>query len=131
MIGLDTNVLVRYIVQDDPDQAQAATELLETQCSADDPGFVNAIVLTEFVWVLERSYKYTRAQIAPILEDLLTSADLSIEHAACAWDALQSYRGGNMDFAGLLIGRINHFHGCLTTKTFDQKASRIGDFEAI
>ena len=131
MTGLDTNVLVRYIVQDDPAQALAATELLENQCSAAQPGFVNAIALTEFVWVLERSYHYTRAQIAPVLEDLLTSADLSFEHAACAWDALQLYRNGNADFADLLIGRINHFHGCRTTKTFDRKASRSADFEGM
>jgi predicted nucleic-acid-binding protein len=131
MIGLDSNVLVRYLVQDDPDQARTAAELLENQCSVDEPGFVNAITLVELVWVLERSYHYTRAQIAPVLEDLLTSADLTFEHAASAWDALQSYRSGNIGFADLLIGRINRFHGCRTTKTFDRKASRSKDFEAM
>lgn len=131
MIGLDTNVLVRYIVQDDPVQSAAATEILESECTPEEPGFINAITLAECVWVLERAYRHTRAQIAPILEDMLTSAEFKIEHAACAWQALQAYRQSKADFADLLIGRINRLHGCRTTKTFERQAARSADFEEI
>jgi predicted nucleic-acid-binding protein len=131
MIALDTNVLVRFIVQDDRAQAAAATRLIAAECTSEEPGFVNAIVLSELVWVLERSYGYTRAQIAPVLEGLLTSADLDFEHAACAWDSLQAYRTTNTGFVDLFIGRINQAHGCTKTKTFDRKATRSADFEEV
>ena len=131
MLGIDTNILVRYVTQDDPEQAKRAATILERQCTAESPGFVNAVVLAEFVWVLERNYRYTRAQIAPVIEDLLTSADLEVEHAAEAWDALRSYRVEKAGFADLLIGRINAHHGCRTTATFDRKAGRSGDFKTV
>ncbi len=92
MIGLDTNLLVRYIVQDDLDQARVATAILESQCTVEDPGFVNCIVLCELVWVLESSYRYPKNLIAQKIEDLLKVGELEIEDRDEAWSALQIYR---------------------------------------
>lgn len=73
MIGLDTNVLVRYIVQDEPAQARSATQLIERVLTPEHPGFVNYVVICELVWVLESAYGFARAQIIPVLRQLLAT----------------------------------------------------------
>jgi predicted nucleic acid-binding protein len=79
MIGLDTNVLVRYLVQDDPGQSRKATQVIAKQCTRDDPGFINRIVLCELVWVLESAYGYSKDTIVAVLEKLLRTSQLKIE----------------------------------------------------
>lgn len=123
MIGIDTNVLVRYIVQDDPEQAALATHLIEGQCTADVPGFVNSIVLCELVWVLARAYNYEKSVISAVLQQLFSSAELCVEQPELAWTALREYERGNADFSDYLISQRNHAHGCNTTVTFDRKAA--------
>ena len=124
MTGLDTNVLVRYIVQDEPAQAAAATQLLESQCTRDNPGFVSHLVLAELCWVLGRGYGYDRDTLQTVLTGLLSSVELSVQESAVAWQALRAFQSGNADFADYLIGSSHAAHGCVTTWTFDRKAAK-------
>lgn len=126
MIGIDTNVLVRYLLQDDPAQGRKATRFIE-QCTADEPGGISQIVLCELVWVLTRGYRYTRSQIALALEKILHTPQFEIEAHDEAWAAFLDYRSGD-DFADALIGRVNRRLGCTHTVTFDRQASRRADF---
>ncbi len=128
MIGLDTNVLVRYLVEDHPGQAAKAAILLETHCTEDEPGFVNRIVLCELVWVLESSYGYGRPTIAATIENLLRTAELEIDATEATWLALAAYRAGNADFSDALVGRLNRSVGCTGTATFDKGAAKLDDF---
>ena len=124
MIGLDTNVLVRYVVQDDPRQAAAASHLIETSLSDDEPGWIASIVLCEFVWVLEAAYGYARNSIAPALERVLEVDCFRVEAPSLAWRALDAYRGG-ADFADALIALGNESAGCEYTATFDRGAAKL------
>lgn len=125
MIGLDTNVLVRYLTQDDETQAAAATRLVETQLSAQRPGLLGPVVLCELVWVLETSYGHTRAELAPILWKLLAAEEFRIQARADVVVALQAYESTTADFADALLGVQNRRAGCEITLTFDKKAARL------
>lgn len=131
MIGLDTNILVRYIVQDDAAQAAAATALIEGECNAENPAWVDCVVLCELVWVLESAYDYTRATVAEVLRTMLTSAELRIEASDMAWSALRGYQSGGADFADCLIGLRNRQAGCETTATFDKRAGRMATHRLV
>ena len=122
MIALDTNVLVRYLVRDDPRQTRAATRVVETSCTVETPGFVTLVVLCELVWVLERGYRYSRIQIAALVRGLLSADDLSIERSELAWQALNAFEEGPADFADYVIGGTARAAGAETTVTFDRRA---------
>ncbi|MCC7079926.1 MAG: type II toxin-antitoxin system VapC family toxin [Burkholderiales bacterium] len=126
MIGLDTNVLVRYIVQDDEAQALSAGRVIETECTASAPGFISLIVLAEIVWVLERAYGYERGQVAIAIGAILDAAQLALEHPAVARAALDRFRRGPADFADYLIGGLHAVYGCETTVTFDRRTMKSG-----
>ena len=125
MIALDTNILVRYIVQDDVAQAAAASRLIEKECTPSRPGWVDAVVLCELVWVLESAYDYPRATVADVLQTLLTSDELRVEMSTIARAALRTYRSGTAGYADCLIGLRNQHAGCDATCTFDKKAGRM------
>jgi predicted nucleic-acid-binding protein len=131
MIGLDTNVLVRYLVQDDPGQSRKAKQVITKQCTGDDPGFINRIVLCELVWVLESAYGYSKDTIVTVLEKLLRTSQLKIEDVQAAWTAFRMYQKGKADFADCLMGATNRLGGCETTVSFDQAASRLEGFRVI
>ena len=120
MIALDTNVLVRYLTQDDPVQAPVATRLIESRCSADSPGWVSSTVLCELVWVLGGAYRYEREAIVSILEHMLRSADLQIEHEDIAWAALHAFRSGPADFADYVVLFGGRAAGAKPLFTFDE-----------
>lgn len=124
MIGFDTNVLVRYLMQDDAAQAAKASRLIE-RCSADEPGFITLVVLVELVWVLESSYDIQRARIAAALELLLRTRELRVEQAEVAWHAVRVYRESRADFADALIARCAAAAGCERILTFDRDAARL------
>jgi predicted nucleic-acid-binding protein len=130
VVGLDTNVLVRYIAQDDARQAAQATRLIES-LSAAEPGFVASIVLVEAVWVMEDAYAATRERLGVIVEALLQSEALFIERAEHVWRALASFRKGKADFADCLISRICAAEGCDVTWTFDKAAARDAGMKLI
>ncbi len=121
MIGLDTNVLVRYIMQDDPKQSAKATKLIES-LTGDQPGFVPLVASVELVWVLSSSYGLTRDQIAEALDLLLRSKELVLDRADQVLQAQRRFAQGGADFADCLIERIAHAQGCETTMTFDTGA---------
>lgn len=125
MIGLDTNILVRYITQDDPVQSPAASQFIEKNCSADAPGFVNYLVLCELVWVLKRCYKVEQDQALKVIEQILKTVQLQVQEPQIVWKALRLARKNKADFADYLITQINSAHGCETTVTFDQAAAQI------
>ena len=123
MIGLDTNVLVRYIMQDDPKQSPKATRLVEA-LTPDQPGFVALVSVAELVWVLSSAYNLGRGQIAQALDALLRSKQLIVDQAEHVQRALRAFGQGTADFADCLIERTAHAAGCETTMTFDIKASK-------
>lgn len=131
MIGLDTNVLVRFIVRDDEKQARAATRLIETQCAPEDPGLVSQIVLCELIWVLGQGYGYDRRTVASVIRRLLSVQELRVENAEAAWKALHHFEKGNADLADYLIGVANKSSKAETTYTFDRRAAQSDLFEFI
>jgi predicted nucleic-acid-binding protein len=112
LIGLDTNVLIRYIVQDDEKQSTLATAFIENQCSAENPAFINEITLCEVVWVLKRAYRYDKAIILNVLKHLLNSNDLQLASYQAVVLAYEDYEQGKADFSDYLIARINQKAGC-------------------
>lgn len=123
MIGLDTNVLVRYVMQDDPRQSPRATRLIES-LSAEAPGFVPLVALVELVWVLAGSYGLSRAQVATVLDTMLRSKELMVDRADLVTQALSRCAAGSADFADALIERIAAAAGCSVTMTFDAGAAK-------
>lgn len=124
MIGLDTNVLVRYVVRDDARQTASATRLIESLCRPDDPGVVTLLVLCELAWVLDRGYGYERDAIASVLRRLLSADDLHVEHSELAWQGLNLYEEGEADFADYLIGLCGRAQKAELTYTFDRHAGK-------
>jgi predicted nucleic-acid-binding protein len=124
VIGLDTNILVRFLVLDEPAQSARATQIMEALSEA-DPGFVSAVVLAETVWVLERSYRQDRAAIARVVQELLSADGLVLEHPEAVAMAMSSVRDAGADFADALIGAIAAEAECTHTVTFDRKAARL------
>lgn len=122
MIGLDTNVLVRYLAQDDRAQAAVATTLIENQCSIESPGFVGLVVLAEVVWVSESSYAASRTDVAEIVKRLLSIRQLVVQDAEVVWQALRQFESGRADFGDCLIRRGAEAAGCDKTMSFDRRA---------
>jgi predicted nucleic-acid-binding protein len=129
--GLDTNVLVRYIVQDDPRQAAVATDFIERQCTAESPCFIGHIVLCELAWVLESNYRQSRSEIADVIEALMQVGQLEVMEPDVVWRALLDYRNSNVDFPDYLLARVNNSQGCTATLTFDKKAGLQPPFQLL
>ena len=130
MTGIDTNVLVRYLTRDDPDQHKWAKTFL-TSLTPEDPGFLHPIVLCELVWVLKAAYKYPRKEITSVLEVLLQTRQIEIGDRDAVRAALASYRSSSADFADCLIGRLNSEAGCKITATFDESAAGVESYHLI
>ncbi len=131
MIGLDTNVLVRYLTQDDKEQAKLATNLLEKQASKPQSLFINNIVLCELVWVLNRGYKYKKENIIYVLRHIFSTKEFSFENHSILWEALDEYERNYLDFSDALISRINCAHKCEKSYTFDKGASLSEKFSLL
>jgi predicted nucleic-acid-binding protein len=125
MIGLDTNVVVRYLTHDDPAQTAAAVRVIDS-LSLESPGFIALIVIVELVWVLEGSYRLKKNEIEQVLETLLRSKELVIERAEIVWQALRRFSASRADFADCLIERSAHAAECQYTVTFDRNAVTAG-----
>ena len=131
MIGLDTNVLIRYLTQDDPVQSAKATEILERRLTPKNPGFVSVVAMVETVWVLDRAYGLTAQEIATAVERLLQVEVLAIENEQEVFTAMVALKQGRGSFAGALIAELGARAGCTRTLTFDQKALRLHTFELV
>jgi predicted nucleic-acid-binding protein len=122
MIGLDTNIVVRYLTHDDPSQATAAATVMDS-LSSDSPGFLSLIVIAELVWVLEDSYRFKKKEIERVLETLLRSKELVLERAEIVSQALRKFSASRADFADCLIERCGQAAECKHTVTFDRNAA--------
>ncbi len=131
MIGIDTNILVRYIVQDDEEQARLATSVLEGELDGKNQGLVSAIVLCELVWVLRRAYGYGKEQVVEVLRSLMSSADLVVDRVDDAWRALREYETGSADFTDYYMGQMNRTLHAETTYTLDRKAGTGNHFTLL
>jgi predicted nucleic-acid-binding protein len=124
VIGLDTNVLVRYITQDDNKQAALANALIENLDDA-SPGFVTLVTLVELSWVLESAYHFTRQQFAEVMQTLMTVDTIKLDRAAVVASAVRVYAASKADFSDCLIERLSANAGCERTMTFDKAAAKM------
>ena len=123
MIGIDTNVLVRYIMQDDARQSKLASRLIES-LTVEEPGFVPLVAVIELAWVLSSCFGLGRAQVVSALEILLQTKEIQVEHTDVVWRAVRIYRNGSGDFADCLIERSAAAAGCSRIMTFDRGAAK-------
>jgi predicted nucleic-acid-binding protein len=130
LIGLDTNVLVRYLTHDEPAQTAAAMRVMNS-LSLDSPAFLSLIVIAELVWVLAISYRYRKTEIEEVLENLLRSKELVIERADIVSQASRAFRAGTADFADYLIARCGDAAECQFTLTFDRKAATVAGMRLL
>ncbi len=128
MIGLDTNILVRYVVQDDAPQSRLATKLLDDTFTSLAPGFVSCVALVETVWVLDRFYAFSGSEIAGVIERFLQSDGLQVESARSVFVAMTELKAGSAGFADALIGELARDAGCTHTLTLDKAAARLPSF---
>lgn len=126
MIGLDTNVLVRYLTQDDAAQAGIVNEMIEKTLSPQSPGVVTLVCLVEVVWVLESCYDQDKAAIETVLQGLLTTRQLLVENSEVVWQALKKFSQGTADFSDALIMASAENLGCKAVMTFDKRARSVG-----
>lgn len=132
MIGLDTNVVVRYLTQDDTLQCRAVNRLFDRAAGTQEAQFhINLIVLAEIVWVLDRAYENSRAEIVHALTLLLAARQMNFDARQTIKAALDVYAAGAGDFADYLIAMLNRETGCETTLTFDKKASAAAGFALV
>jgi predicted nucleic-acid-binding protein len=129
LIALDTNVLVRYLTQDDAAQASKAAKLIDH--ASPTSLFLSNIVLCEMVWVLDSRYGFTESEISDVLEEILQTSQFSFEDKAMLWEAANEYRTGKGDFSDYLIARIGHASGCSETVTFDRALKGHGSFRML
>ena len=130
MIGLDTNILIRYLTQDDPIQSVKANEIMERRLTRTNPGFVSVVTMVETVWVLDRAYGLTTREIAAAVERLLQVEVLVIENEQEVFAAMLALKQRKGMFADALIAGLGKRAGCTRTLTFDRKAARLPGFEA-
>lgn len=126
MIGLDTNVLVRYLTQDDRKQSAKANALIEEELTAQSPGYITSITIVEVVWVLESCYDQSKEGILDVLHALLTTKQLVVERADKVYLAMRRFSKANADFSDALIAVMSEQEGCNRIVTFDKRAVNVG-----
>lgn len=126
MIGLDTNVVIRYLTQDDPKQSAIANRIIEQELTEKNQGYITLISLIEITWVLESCYQQTKEDIINLLDLLLTIKQISIEKTDLVYLALKRFRTGAADFSDALITLVCEDAGCKRVVSFDKKAVTVG-----
>jgi predicted nucleic-acid-binding protein len=124
MIGLDTNVLLRFLVEDDPVRSPRATEIIKRRLSEEEPGFVSLVTILEVVWVLKSLYKRSRQEIANDVEMILAADTLEVQNEQQVYHAVVALRNGTGTIEDALIGALGIWRGCSATLTFDEKAAQ-------
>lgn len=122
MIGLDTNVLIRYLVEDDDVQVALADQVISS-LTDDAPGFVSIVTLVETVWVLGRAYRLPQDEILPLVEGMLRAREFRVQQPDAVRQAVLDARASSADFADALIAALGAAAGCDTTLTFDRRAA--------
>jgi predicted nucleic-acid-binding protein len=130
MIGLDTNVLVRYLTQDDPIQSPKAREIIERRLTEENPGFVSVVAMVETAWVLDRVYDLGANEIAAAIERMLRADVLVVENEQEVFTAMVALKHGHGSFADALIAELGTRAGCSSTLTFDHKALRLPGYRS-
>ena len=125
MIGVDSNVLVRYLAQDEPRQSAAAQRFVERQLGAECPGHISLITLAETIWVLQGRYGVDKSDLIPMLANLASDDRFVVQEVDALWLALESCEQTGADLADALIHHVNKRQGCTHTVTFDKKATRL------
>ena len=128
MIGVDTNILLRMFDRSDAAQAEAADRLVAEKAGG---CLVNPIVLAEFAWTLDRTYKLDRESIAERVDRIVKSSEYVVAFPEAAMVALANFRTGSAGFADYLLAELNHSLGCETTYTFDRAAARADGFTLL
>ena len=131
MIGLDTNILVRYLAQDDPIQSPLATDAIDFRLTGGNPGFVSIVAMVETVWVLDRAYGIADDEIAAAIERVLQADTLVVENEQEVFTAMIALKEGSGSFADALIGALGVKAGCSCTLTFDKTALRLPGFQPL
>jgi predicted nucleic-acid-binding protein len=131
MMGLDTNVLLRYLLQDDPVQTRKVNRLFERELSGRNPGHISLATTLEIVWVLSSVFRLTPTEISGALRELLSHEALLFQNEPEVVVAVYALRRGTGEFEDALIGALNAWAGCSTTLTFDRKAARIARFRLM
>jgi predicted nucleic-acid-binding protein len=131
MIGLDTNVVVRYLAQDDPIQSAKATQIFERRLTEQEPGFISLVTMVETVWVLDTVYGLAAREIAQAVERMLQADTLVIQNEQEVFTAVVALKSGRGSFADALVGALGTWAGCSSTLTFDRKAGRVEGFEVV
>ena len=129
MIGLDTNIIVRYLAQDDPIQSKKATEIIERRLTEQNPGFVSIVTMVETVSVLDRAYKLAAREIAAAVERMLQIDVLVVQYEQEVFAAMIALKEGHGSFADAVIAALGARAGSSSTLTFDQKALRLSGFK--
>ena len=131
MNGLDTNILIRYLTQDDPIQSPKATKIIERRFTQEDPGFISLVTMAETVWVLGSVYELPDTEIADTVERILQADTLAVQNEQQVFTAMVTLRRGWGAFSDALIGALGAWAGCDSTLTFDKKAIRLAGFELL
>lgn len=125
MIGLDTNILIRYLVQDDPVQSKKVNQAIEGWRKEGKILWINQLTICEIFWVLERCYKLSREDLATTLASLLETKQIQMEDEEIVWQALEDFKkNSKIGFSDCLIGRRNMHYDCVCTYTFDKDAAK-------
>ena len=130
MIGLDTNIVVRFLTQDDPVQSRKATACIG-RLTEGSPGFISLVVVAETAWVLKTGHKMADTVIAAAIERLLQASELVVQNEAQVFYAVALAKQGRASLADALIGALGSQAGCDHTLTFDRKAARLPEFELL
>jgi predicted nucleic-acid-binding protein len=129
VIGLDTNILVRFLTHDDPKQTPIAIDIITNRVSEDVPGFVSLVTLAETAWVLDRIYGLDKRKIGEAMRSLAQLPAIRLQSEAEAMGAIVAAQRDGADIPDVLIATLGLTSGCMTTLTFDRKASRLPGFE--
>jgi predicted nucleic-acid-binding protein len=129
--GLDTNVLARYLTEDDPVQSRRAADLIRTVTIRGGRCYISAIVLCELAWVLRRAYRVSQRDLVETLDRILATTQFVIGDKDLVRQGLDAYRAGRADFADYVIGAVHADAGCAKTATFDRRLRGAGGFQVI
>lgn len=131
MIGVDTNVLARYILDDDPVWSARATHFIDNECTPERPGYINLVVLAELVWLLHQARDFTRDKITKVIQEFMEADNLVVAEAALIERVLEQYKAGKADFADYLIVELNRVAAATPTVTIDKKAALHKGFQHL
>jgi predicted nucleic-acid-binding protein len=131
VIGLDTNVLVRYLTEDDPAESRRASDLISTVTARGGKCFVSAVVLCELAWVLRGAYEVSKADLLITLEQILATSQFVVGDKDVVRRAVEAFQHGRADFADYVIGALHAQAGCGKTATFDRRLRQASGFQIL